>query len=66
MKNIYQKISNKILPEFKEICKKGKCKHPKCECGHCSRNYHIGKVGECIKLNQDLSTYNCKKFIPKN
>ena len=62
MKTYYEKISDKILPKFSETCKNGKCKHPLCECRHCSRNYHIGKKNECTKLNLDLTACNCKKF----
>lgn len=62
MKNVYLKIADKILPRFREVCKRGKCKHQKCECGHCQRNYHDGKNGECMKLNLDLTTCNCKSF----
>lgn len=62
MKNFFEKIADTILPKFNDLCGKGKCKHPKCECGHCSRNYHIGKRGACTKINQDLTTCKCKIF----
>jgi len=62
MKIIEEKVADRILPKFSEICKQNKCKHPKCVCGHCSRNYHIGKTGECTKINLDLTTCRCKKF----
>lgn len=65
MKNFYLKIADKILPINNKVCQKGKCYHQKCKCGHCSRNYHIGKVGECTKINLDLTTCNCKKFNEK-
>lgn len=63
MKHYLEKLADKILPKFSEICSKGKCKHAICACGHCTRNYHIGKTGECTKLNMDLTTCNCKKFF---
>ena len=66
MKDYYLRVSDKILPAFSEMCKVAKCKHPICECGHCSRNYHIGRTGECVKINPDLSTCGCKKFIVKS
>lgn len=62
MKDIYERVADKILPKFSDKCKKGKCKHPKCTCGHCSRNYHIGRAGECTKINANLTTCKCKKF----
>lgn len=65
MKNAYERMADRILPKFSEACKKGKCKHPKCECGHCQRNYHIGRNGECTKINEDLTTCRCKKFKTK-
>jgi len=64
MKDIYTKIADRILPEFSESCKRGKCKHPKCQCGHYQRNYHIGRFGECSQLNLDLTTCPCKRFTP--
>lgn len=63
MKDIYEKIADRILPKFNEICRLNECKHLKCKCGHCSRNYHIGKFGECTKLNFDLTMCGCKQFI---
>lgn len=65
MKDFYEKVADRILPKFSETCKAGKCKHPKCECGDCQHNYHIGKVGECTKINLDLTTCKCKKFKAK-
>ena len=62
MKDYYEKVANRILPQFSEVCKKGKCKHLKCECGHCQRNYHIERNGKCTKLNFDLSVCKCKQF----
>lgn len=62
MKTIYEKVADTILPKFSEACKSNKCKHPKCECGHCQRQYHTGKVGECVKINFDLTTCPCKEF----
>jgi len=64
MKNVYEKVADQILPAFSEKCKAGKCKHPICLCGHCARNYHIGRMGECTKMNLDLTTCPCKKFTP--
>lgn len=63
MKNLYEKVADKVLPKFSEVCKNGKCKHPVCECGHCQRNYHIGKTGACTKLDLDLRVCKCKQFI---
>lgn len=62
MKNPYLRVADQILPKFSEACKQGKCEHPKCECGHCQRNYHIGRTGECTQLNLDLTTCPCKQF----
>ena len=62
-KDYYEKVADRILPKFSEKCKQSKCKHPICKCGHCSRNYHIGKIGECTKINLDLSVCKCKKFL---
>lgn len=64
MKDYYEVVADRILPKFSEVCKKGKCKHPICECGHCSRNYHIGKTGKCVQLNMDLTTCKCKSLTP--
>ncbi len=61
MKNTYEKVADRILPKFNNDCKKSKCKHPKCVCGHC-QNYHISKNGECVKINLDLTTCKCKQF----
>lgn len=63
MKDIYEKVADRILPKFSDQCKRGTCKHLKCECGHCKRNYHIGKSGECLRTNFDLTTCKCKSFI---
>ena len=62
MKNIYEKVADRILPKFSDVCMRGKCKHPKCECGHCSRNYHISKVGACQRLTLTLEVCKCKAF----
>ena len=65
MKDVYTKVADRILPKFSEVCKKNKCKHPICKCGHCSRNYHIGRGGECTKINLDLSMCSCKELLTK-
>ena len=65
MKNVYEKVADRILPKFSEVCKRGKCKHPICRCGHCQRNYHTGKVGECTKMTNDLFVCGCNKFQSK-
>lgn len=62
MKDPYLRVADKMLPKFSEACKLGKCKHPKCKCGHCQRNYHMSRVGECTKINPDLTTCKCKKY----
>ena len=62
MKNYYEKVANRIFQKFSEVCKLGKCKHPKCECGHCQKNYHNSKTGRCLKIKPDLTTCRCKQF----
>lgn len=62
MKHFYEKIADRILYRFSEKCKQNKCKHPICKCGHCSRNYHIGRIGNCTQINENLTTCKCKKF----
>ena len=63
MKTLEEKIANRVLPPFNEVCGRGKCKHKKCECGHCQLNYHIGKTGECTKIMDiHLTPCPCKKF----
>jgi hypothetical protein len=64
MKDFYERIADRILPKFSKVCQEGKCKHPKCKCGHCQRNYHISKNGGCTKINSDLTTCKCKNFTP--
>ena len=63
-KSVYEKIANRIIPEFSETCKRGKCKHLKCECGHC-QSYHINRIGECAQLNLDLTICKCRQFKEK-
>jgi hypothetical protein len=58
MKDIYEKVADRILPKFIEKCQKGKCNHPKGACGHCIKNYYVN--GQCTKINQDLTICNCK------
>ena len=52
-----------ILKPLTPKCKEGKCNHKKCKCGHCSQ-YHLGGKWECLEINQDLTTCNCKKLTP--
>ena len=56
------KLENLLKP-LTDKCKENKCSHQKCVCGHCSQ-YHIGRMGECAKINKDLTTCECKKFQP--
>jgi len=63
MKVCYEKVAGRILPVFSEKCKQLKCKHPICKCGHCSQNYHIARIGECIKINLDLSICKCRGLL---
>ena len=43
-------------------CKDNKCTHKKCSCGHCSQ-YHFAGDGACCKINLDLTTCLCERFI---
>lgn len=54
-----------LIVEGTHTCKEGKCPHKKCKCGHCA-NYHCPHgQGECGKINLDLTTCHCNKFLTK-
>lgn len=50
-----------ILKPLTLKCRKGKCLHIKCTCGHCSQ-YHYARTEECLQLSIDLKTCPCKAF----
>lgn len=51
-----------ILKPLTDKCKNSKCTHKKCICGHCSQ-YHLSGKWECCKINQNLTTCECKQLI---